>query len=174
MAIDIIWSSTNGGDALTQPIDHGGAKNGDVLGAQTVYVRHNGDLQIIDCKFYASPTPGFPSDFSEIIGWGDGTTQGSFGGLQINMNAVGGFPNVSWPIYTNKQPSSGSAFFTGTGDSEDNAIGLSVNMGLSNDGVIQPGDSPDVRFKVRFEIPQVEGTTGTRKITQRLRYTFTS
>ena len=91
------------------------------------------------------------------------------------MNATGGFPGGDWPTFSSKQPTNGSAFFTGVGDNATNKILLKTTMGsaVTSDGVLAASDN-DARMMLRFEIPSDEGTTGVRQVSQRLRYTFTS
>jgi hypothetical protein len=181
MAVNLIWSLTNGGAAISDPLDHGSGNAGDTLSSQTIFLEHDGDNQLTGCGFYLSEksdpyTGGFSAaaDLTEIIGWGDETTADDFGGFQINMDAAGGFPGGSWPTYSSKQPTNGSAFYTGIGDSADNKILLATAMGISSPGVIPAGTSPDISFQARFVLPTNEGTTGFREVNQAMRFTFTS
>lgn len=181
MSVAIIWSTTNGGDAISESLDHGGdAAPGSTLDSQTIYLRHDGDNVIFNCKLYVSVASSYEGSFSaatdknEILAWGDGITEASFGGFQINMNATGGFPVGSWPTYTTKQPSGGSAFYTGVGDSVDNGIILSTLTGLDSTGIVPAGDSPNVRFACRIAVPSDEDTSGVRHFSTKLRYSYTS
>jgi hypothetical protein len=180
MPVAITWSSTQGGSALSEPLSHGSIAAGNTLPAQQVYLRHDGVNQITNCKFYVSQYSGAytggataAADIAEALAWGDGITLASFGGFQVNMDKAGGFPSGSWPTFSSKQPSNGSAFFTGAGDSADNAILLSSAMGLTSAGLLQTG-TPDVAFQCRVHIPSDEGITGIRQFDQKLRYTYTS
>ena len=181
MAVNITWSLSNGGPAIADPLDHGETAAGSTTTAQTVFIEHDGENQIIGCGFYISQKSGTyngnfspSSDISESLQWGNATEDNEFGGFQVNMNATGGFPGSSWPVWNDKTPSGGSAFFSGIGDSAENKIVLPVTMGLSNAGVITAGDSPDISFQCRFQIPTNEQNTGIRQIDQKLRFTFTS
>jgi hypothetical protein len=180
MAVNITWSSTNGGVAMSDPLDHGSGGNGTTLSSATIYIEHNGTNQLTNCGFYIGEKSGTytgsfsPSiDLAEILAWGDGSAN-SYGGLQINMDAVGDFPSGAWPIAADKQPTNGNTFLTGVGDTPDNKILLAVSMGLNNVGVIPSGTAPNVRFQSRIQIPTDEDTTGTREFDQKIRFTFTS
>ena len=188
MAVNITWSATNGGSALSEALDGGGSgvdhgidSNGTILTARTIYIKHDGVNPITNCGFYIAEYSGVyggaasvSADKNELIAWGDGSTEDSFGGFQINMDAVGSFPSSAWPTYTNKLPTNGSAFYTGRGDDVANKIPLVSNMGLDNPAAIQVGTSPNVRFQCRIAIPQDEDTTGVRQFDHKLRFTFTS
>lgn len=180
MSVSIIWSATNGGAALSSPVDHGSGGNGDTLATSTIYLRHDGDNPITDCGFYLAELTGTYSggasksaDLAEVLGWGDGTTATTFGGLLLNMNATGGW--ATWPSYSSKSGSNYNTFRTNVGDSQINKITLATEMGLTGSaGVVQAGDSPNVRFRLRVQIPTAEDTVGIRQFDQRLRYTYTS
>lgn len=181
MAVSITWSSTNGGAAVTEPLDHGVDSNGTILGTQELFLRHDGTNQITDCGFFLAEKSGTYGgdqsaalDLAEILGWGDGADADAFGGFQINMDATGGYSG-NWPAFGDKAGSTYNVFRTGVGDSEANKILLATEMGLSGAaGTIQAGASPNVRFQCRIAIPEDEDTPGVRQFDQRLRYTYTS
>jgi hypothetical protein len=180
MPVAITWSATQGGGALSEPRNHGSAAAGNTLAAQQIYLWHDGDNQITNCRFYISQYSGSytggasaAADFTELLAWGDGATLAAFGGFQVNMDKVGAFPSGAWPTFSSKQPSNGSAFYTGVGNLVDNAILLPTAMGLTSPGVLQTG-TPDVAFQCRVHIPSAEGTLGIRQFDQKLRYTYTS
>jgi hypothetical protein len=180
MAVNITWSSSNGGAAISDPLDHGTGGNGDALPAQTIYLEHDGVNQLTSCGFYLGEKSGSyggdfsaPADFAELLAWGDGTGD-DFGGFQINMDAAGAWPISAWPTSGDKQPTNGSSFFTGVGDSLTNKIPLAVSMGIPTPGTIQAGSAPNVRFQARIEVPVNEDTVGFREVDQKLRFTFTS
>lgn len=181
MPVSVTWSSSNGGGAISQPLDHGVDTNGSVLSAQEVFLSHDGANQITDCGFYLAEKSGAyggdasaGADLSELLGWGDGGDADAFGGFQLNMDATGGYAG-NWPTFGDKSGSTYNVFRTGVGDSEANKIVLATNMGLTGaPGTIQTGSSPNVRFQCRVEIPEDEDTAGVRQFDQRLRYTYTS
>lgn len=169
MAVSITWSETNGGSAISS-VDFSSGAAGVTLGPETIFLQHNANNPLTGCRFYLGGT-----DVTEMIEQGDaGGT--SFGGVQIHMNAIGDFPVADWPTVTDKSPSGKDThtFRTGFGDSSANGIMLAKNMGLTNHGVFQDGDSPDISFQVRIVIPSAESTTGARSIQQRMRFTYTS
>jgi len=179
--INITWSSTNGGAAISEPLNYGSDTSGSVLSEQEVFLRHDGVNQITDCGFYMAEKSGTyggsssaPNDLAELLAWGDGATAAAFGGYELNMDATGGFLG-SWPTFSDKSGTTYNVFRTGVGDSEANKILLATQMGLTGAaGTVQAGTSPNVRFKGRIEIPSDEGTVGVRQFDQRLRYTYTS
>lgn len=181
MAVNIIWSLSNGGAAISDPLDHGIKGNGESTDAQIVYLEHDGSNPITNCGFYIGEYSGTydgdfsaPADLQELLDWGDATLEDEFGGFQINMDATGGFPAGAWPTYLDKQPTNGSAFFSGIGDGLANKILLAISMGLSSIGVIPAGSAPNVRFQSRVQIPTNEDVVGVREFDQKLRFTFTS
>lgn len=175
MSVTITWSETNGGDAITE-VDHSSGSAGATLSESTIYIRHNGDNQISQCKFYLAESGSNPTtDLNEILSWGDAVVSTDFGGFQINMNASGGFPVSDWSTYDDKSGTNYNVFRTGAGDNSTNGILLAQAMGLTGSpGVIQAGDSPDVRFKCRIQIPSSVMSAGDRQFDSKLRFTFTS
>lgn len=175
MSINITWSSTNGGSAITS-LDHGSGSAASTLTEQQIYIRHSGTSPISQCKFYLSSSGSNPSvDLAEILSWGDGSTSSSFGGILLNMNANGGFPVADWPTYDDKFGTNYNVFRTNVGDNGTNGILLPQAMGLTGSaGVLQIGDSPDVSFKCRIQIPTDETDLGSRQFDQVMRFSFTS
>lgn len=179
--VTIFWSLTNGGPAISAPLDHGTDAAGITLTTQEIFLRHNGVNQITNCGFYAAAYSGSyigaysPSlDLAELFEWGDGATAAAFGGFQINMDAISGYLG-NWPGWNDKSGSTYNVFRTGFGDSVVNKILLATEMGLiSAAGIIQTGSSPNVRFKARVQLPTDETGAGTRQFDQRLRFVYTS
>jgi hypothetical protein len=181
MSVGIIFSTTNGGSAITDDVDHGSGNNGSTLTAQTIHIRHTGVNSITGVKFYIAAYDESYSggtsaidDLAELIAWGDNSTALGFGGFQLNMDAAHSFISTSWPTYSSKSPSYGAVCRTGVGDNSTNAITLSSQSGATSDGVIQAGTSPNVRFKCRIVIPSNEDTTGIRQFDQYMLYNYTS
>lgn len=187
MAVSIIWSLTNGGESISDLIDHGNLSNGSQSGGQTIYIRHDGTNKITNVGLYMRAYSGVyggsftaTGDLNELISWGNGVAANTFGGFLINMDAIGGFPSTSWPIYTDKSIDLGGGVIggfvhcTGQGDSEGNAVELSARSGATIDGEIQAGSSPNVRIQVAVAIPILEDTVGIRQWDQVLRYNYTS
>lgn len=178
----IIWSTSNEGSAISEPLDHLDAENGQETTEQNLYIRHDATNQLTNCKFWIDEYSGTYSggasaaaDLAELLAWGDGTGD-DFGGFMVNMDASGGFG--TWPTSGDKNTSTYGVFRTGVGDSAANGITLSANMSttMSVDGVI-PGDGshdPNPRCQVRIAIPTNEDTAGIRQFDQKLRFTYTS
>ena len=181
MAVSITWSETNGGAAISQPLNHGNVENGSSTTEKTIYVRHDGSNPITSCAFYLQQYSGSyngdssaSADYNELIAWGDDATEDGFGGYLVNMNATGSWAS-GWATYDAKTPDYGFVCRTGTADTSGNAETLLEEMGLtSGDGEIQTGASPNVRFKCRIDVPTVEDTAGKRQFDLTLKYTYTS
>lgn len=185
MSVQIIWSLTNGGFALDEPLDHGNNSVANTIGPTTIYIRHTGLNPITACSFYLRPYSGVYSgdalpisDFNELIGWGNAVIAADFGGFQINQNAVGGFPNASWPTLANKSTVDGfgKTFRTSFGDTLANAIQLKKETYSAGgtDGEIPTGVAPNVRIQARVVVPTSEDVPGVRQFEQVLKFTFTS
>lgn len=185
MSVSITWSSTNGGNSISE-VDEGSAGNGSNTSGQEIYLRHNGSNAITDCALYLlSISDSYAgdatasSDLSEVFGWGNQTTANEFGGVEFNLNATNSYPAASWPTYSSKAPTAsgntvGNVCRTGVGDSAENGIGLVTQCGCSSNGTIQTGSAPNVRFKIRIAVPQNEDTSGERHLGLALAYDFTS
>jgi hypothetical protein len=186
MSVDISWSLTNGGAEISTTVDSGSLANGTSSGGTVIYVRHDGVVDITNARFYLSPFTGTylggataVADHDEFLAWGDGITADTFGGFQVNMNAIvvppaTAFPDLNWPTVDVKAPTDGVVAQTGTADRSNNAVVLTANTGCSSAGVLPAGSSPNVRFKFRVAIPASVVTTGIRMWDQVLLYTYTS
>lgn len=187
MSIQIIWSTTNGGSALDEPVSHGDNVSGNELDAQTLFLRHTGENPLTSCaiyiRAYSSTYSGdatASADLSEIIAWGDAASEEDFGGFQVNFNAVDDFPSESWSTYANKTTvdTLGDTFRSGTGHGSSYAERITIPKETYDaggvDGEIPAGLSPDVSMQFRFVIPESEDTSGTRLIEQVLVFNYTS
>ena len=179
--VDIIWSLTNGGSALTTVLNHGNLSNGQNTVAQEIFLRHNGINPITSCGILTRQFSGTYSggksaavDFAEFLSWGDQSTLAGFGGIQFNMDAVGAYPAAAWPTYASKTPTNGETVRTGVGDSVSNAITIPAVTGATANGTIQAGASPNVRLGMRVHIPADEDTVGVRMVDTVMIYNFTS
>lgn len=183
MAVNIIWSLTNGGEPLTSVVDHGNSSNGASTADTTIFLRHDGDNEITDAALYVRQYSGTYSgsftpsaDISEMLSWADAVTESGFGGFLVNFNALGSFA-TGWPLYNDKSPAAGGFVHrTGIGDSEGNAVTIPTvaGAGVSSAGVIATGLTPDVSFAVRGQVPSDEDTIGVRQWDQVLRFSYTS
>ena len=176
----IIWSFTNGGTSITSTVDHGGVSNGASTTAQEFHLRHTYINPITNAALFARLMTGAyggaasaADDYAEIVQWGNEPLVGDFGGLMVNMDATGSYA-ADWPSYSDPTPASSHVVKTGQGDSDANAMPLLTSTGCPVEGQISNGGSPNVRFQVRFDIPNNEGVLGIRQIEQVLAYDYTS
>ena len=184
MSVNVIYSLTNGGDSISSNVDYGNAQNGDTTDAQEIFIRHDGDNEITGAALYIRDYSATytgdataSADLSEILGWGDASTNAGFGGFQINFDADGSYPTDSWPTYSSKGPSNGFVHRTGIGDSELNTVTIPTAAGISSPysaGEIPAGSSPNIRFKTRIQVPTNETVTGIRQFDQVITFSFTS
>lgn len=191
MAVNISWGSAQGGSQYdAAAVDHGSGSNGDLLGAEVIWLSHDGVNPITSCKFYLGEFTGTytggatPSaDLAEMLAWGDGLADGGpaeaseFGGFWLNMDATNTFDAVD-PTYGGGEGGVNDlsvALRTGVGDSPANGVNLHVNMGaaVTATGVIANGDT-DASFQVQMKVPTDESVTGIRQLDQKLRFTYTS
>jgi hypothetical protein len=179
----ITWSSSNGGTAITTTLDHGSKSNGQTSTVQELFVRHDGVNEITNTGIFIREFSGTyggaatsSADIAELLEWGDATTDSTFGGVHINLDAINAFPAAQWPTRASKSMTYGYAHRTGVGDSEVNKIVLSKNTYSSSgtDGVVPAGSTPNVRFQVRVQVPTDEDTLGARQWDAALAYSFTS
>lgn len=183
MAVNVIFSLTNGGEAISDIVDHGNVSNGSASSDLELYLRHDGANSITNAGLYIRQKSGTYSgsftasdDFAELLEWGDAATESAFGGFHINFNAEGTYAEYAagWPTYDNKSPSGGYVFRTGVGDSEANAITIPTTTGATSNGTIQAGNSPNVRYKVRGVVPDTENVLGIRQWDTVCVFNFTS
>ena len=181
MAVNLTWSESNGGAAISGALEHGDVPNGSSSNEKEVFLRHDRSHEITDAKLFiravsSGYTGGFTaaSDLAEMLAWADATTSDGFGGLLINWNATGSYPSADWPSSSNKSPTNGVAIRTGVGDSEANAITIPTVAGTSPAGTIATGSSPNVRWKFRFDVPTDEDTIGIRQVEAIISFNFTS
>jgi hypothetical protein len=179
MSVNITWSLTQGGQGISEIVDHGNAANGDSTSEKTIYIRHDGDNKITDVGLYVRQISGnytgsftAPSDIAELLSWGDANTESAFGGILLNMNALTSFSS-GWATYNDKSPTCGFVCQNGVGDSEGNAIELPKSTGADTAGEILGGEN-DVRFQMRIDVPADEDTIGIRQFEMVLRFSFTS
>lgn len=176
----IIWSFTNGGSEITDNIDHGAAANGNSTTEQELFIRHTYTNPITNCALYVRAVTGTYTgsrsaalDYNEIVNWGNQSDADDFGGLMVNMDAVNSYA-ASWPTVTTPSSSSVYVVKSGVGDAVGNAQDLVTATGTTATGKIPNGSAPNVRFKVRFDIPTNEDTVGIRQIEHVLKYNYTS
>lgn len=182
MAVAVSFQSSNGGPSLADPISYGNTSNGSITSTQAIFLSHNGANPITSCAIYVDLASSYTGSFSaigdktEILNWGDAGSSGSFGGIQLNMNATGSFPGASWPVFTHKTTTDGFGFTvrTGVGDSSINAIPIPTVTGATSSGTIQIGASPNVRLSTRVVVPASVNSIGVRQLRIILSYVYTS
>lgn len=193
MTVSVTFSSTQGGSSITS-VNYGTGSNGQTLTAQDVFIRHNGTNAITACGLYISPQTGTytgsanaTADFNELTqDWGANNTADGFGGIQVNMNATGGFTSTWASLsHSSKDVLDGSSnilAFTCRDESvTDRAISSStsvtLNTAMSSSMTVAgtiPAGVTDARFQTRAVIPTDENTAGIRQWRQVLKFTYTS
>lgn len=185
MPINITWSLTSGGGAITS-VNHAAVESGLTTDETTTFIRHDGTRKITNCALFIGPkTSGYAgdfdgtSDYNELIAWGDSSPAGDFGGFQINMDAEGGFSGgATWGMSELQKTSVDGLKFTvrtGIGDNISNAIPLSekVSASVSITGEIPAGVTTS-SVKTRIKIPTNEDIGGFREFSLFLKYSYTS
>jgi hypothetical protein len=181
MSITVTFSTTNGGSEISGSLDHGDQVAGDNTTAQTIYIEHDGNNSLNNFRIYIDEKSGTYSgsktaaqDKAEILGWGDNTAEGTFGGVQFNFDAVGGFPSSAWGTYDDKSPTNGNTARTGIGDSAANGMILPITTNISSIGEIPVGSAQNIRFKMRIKIPSSGAATGVRQFDLKCAFSYTS
>lgn len=180
MSITVTWSASSGGSQLTVPRNQGNLRASLIGTPEEVYLWHNATNDLTNAKFYltrvadADYAGSFSpqEDLAEVLEWGAATSEEDFGGMLLNMNAVGGYP--TWSTFSTKSGTGYNVFRTGTGDSASNGIDLYTGMGLSATGVLPAGSTPDVRFSFRMQTPESESVIGIRHVNIALSFDYTS
>ena len=185
MTVNIIWSLTAGGVSVDS-LDEGSVPNGTITDSVTLFVRHDGVNPITDAKLYFAAKTGVytgdlsaSEDFAELLEWGDAATLNTFGGIQVNMDAVNAFSGGStWGMSETQKTSVDSYKYTvrtAVGASSAGAVLLSKQMSSSMtvDGTIPAGVN-DASLQFRVKVPVVEGVLGIRQFIHALRFTSTT
>jgi hypothetical protein len=181
MSVNIIWSLTNGGDSIADTLDHGNVSNGSTSAPiQELFLRHDGTNSITDAGIYVREVSttyggGFTAatDLAELLEWADAAVANDFGGVMVHFDAAGGYASA-WPTVTTKDATNTGLHRTGTGDSAANAITIPTATGATAAGTVQAGNSPNVRFQVRIQVPTSEDLIGVRQYEHIVKYNFTS
>jgi hypothetical protein len=171
VAVDITWSESQGGAAITPPLSWGNVGNGNSA-EDELFIRHDGVEKITDCAYYiqaytGSYTGSFDAatDYAELLAWGAGNTEG----FLINQDLLGG-----WAAgYTSHKTGRGTSTVPITLDS-DSIIGEASLDDGEIEGSNGPGGAEEAHIKVKIAVPAAEGDAGTRQFDQCLKYTYTS
>jgi len=174
MSVSLRFAPTSLGRPYTLPQNAGTLSPAGQSSVINTYISHDGTANITNSKFYILPYTGgvylgattAQDDYDSILSWGDVSYPAVLGGgLYINQNASGGFPDSSWDV-----------FRTGHGDSLGNAITLSANAIISGSaiaGVIQPSTG-EAQVRWRIDIPASHSATGISYIDTTMYYEATS
>ncbi len=172
MTVSIRFSQSTLGEPVSLAQSLGSITPGTSANVYDVYISHTGTSPITGCGIYIIPyTAGIylgtrtaQDDIDDILAWGDASYPALTGGLYVNQNAAGGFPDASY-----------ETFRTGHGDSLANAFPLSVDaidLGTAIAGEIAAGGEAHIRF--RLDIPAAFPDTGIFYFDVKLDYTATS
>ena len=184
--VNITWSLSNGGAAISDYVDHGQVSNGNSSTAEEIFLNHDGAAVITGVALYIREFSGTyngdataTADFAELIAWGDASTAATFGGIQINwdnanLSLLGAYDSGNWPTFAAKTPTYGMVHATGVGDSDENAVTLPLATGVTNAGQLDIGAAPNVAFQMRVQVPSDEDTVGVRLWDQVIKYNYTS
>jgi hypothetical protein len=168
VAVDITWSESPGGAAITPPFSWGSIANGS-SSDDDLYIVHDGTEKITDVGFYIQAYTGTytgtfdaATDYAEILGWGN---DDSAEGFLINQN------HITSPPGTYVTHKTGQGTVTVPIDLDGDCITV-ASGGPGTDTEI--GVSEEAHIKVRIAVPLAEGDAGTRQFDQCLKYTYTS
>lgn len=182
--VAVTWSTTAGG-VTTTSFDEGNSANGATTTATRIYIRHDGVNPITNCRLYIVPRLTYSGDFTavddfaELLAAGNALTANTFGGVQLNFDATGGFSGGdTWGMSESQKTASDALKYTirtGVGDTASTGILLPMQMSASmtEDGVI-PAGVTDASFQVRLKIPTDEDTLGVRQFDMILKFTATT
>jgi len=186
MAVNITWSSSEGGSSIADSltggstgVDHSSAAAGANTTERELWIAHDGVNQITNAGFYLDEFSGTyggaaskTADLAELFAWGD-LNDSNWGGVLIHFNGGDGGTGA-YPDYTDKTKTYSDTFRTGVGDSSANKILLQSTMGdaVTGTGVLAPDDT-DARFHMKIQVGGGE-SVGVRQFDQVLHYTYTS
>jgi len=169
MAVDVIFSRVSSGQAIADAlkgsnsgINHGNVANGKETNPEDIYISHDGNNEITDCKFYFQQFTGTYDggqtaglDFDELKAWGDA---GASDGFLIDVN------HDSVYEYNLR---------TGQMDEEANAVSLDdTSAGGTNPDDI--GVAGEAHIKLKVGVPSTESVPGVRQVDFLMKYSYTS
>lgn len=183
MTVSIVWSLSNGGSAVDEPVDLGDIGVGQNSTALQVFVAHTGEEPITNCALYMGEytdtyggDAGAIADYSSLIEWGNSPSAGGYGGLAVNFDAEGSFAS-SWPSFGDSSPSHGLSHMlrSGVGDTFGNAIMFppEASSEMTVSGVIPAEMTNWPSFQLRLAVPSDE-SSALRQMELRLRFIYTS
>ena len=169
MVVSVIFSRISSGAAINDAlqgddsgINHGNVANGAETYPEDIYIRHDGNNEITDCKFYCQQFTGdydgaqtAALDFTEIKAWGDaGATDGFL--IDVNHDSIYEY-NLR----------------TGQFDELANAVALDDSSagGTNSDDI---GVSGEAHIKLKIVVPASENVPGVRQLDFLMAYSYTS
>lgn len=199
MTVTVTISGESQGNPMEEVTDLGEVDPGTASDVVDLYIRHNAAVwQITDCAFYLvryvgssyTGDAGPDADFSTVVTWGNttiglnpdangvgpldppGITDPEYGGLYLNMdhqhNVGGVFPPEEW-----------HPFYSGHGDSPENAVILSQDA-INNTGsgwTPADGEIPfqgEAHVQIRWDIPASASEAGISFVQLVMAYSYTS
>lgn len=161
MAVNITFSSTEGGEAITPLLNLGsGGYLGDQPGSQEFYVRHDGTQPIINCRLFIAPFSGTytgvynaQSDYDKIIAGGDHYNGGIGNDNEVGYLRVSLDDSLTWIII-------------------DSSHGAGLDTAISIDPIAANASSHIV-CEFRFFNSIADTILGARQVDLRLTYTYT-
>lgn len=156
MTVNITFSETSGGNALSDTVDLDSSMSpGDTSDVQDMFIRHDALVgPITSCAFYVDRYAGdsYPGvdadqDYTEILGWGDAAT----GGFQINQNIPGGW--TEGDSFWDTNPGDSQLFKNGYGDID---AQLALSVDAINIGTPVAGEIPlsgEAHIQARVAVP---------------------
>lgn len=169
MVVDITFSRVSSGQEIADVlkgsdtgINHGNVANGKETQPEDIYIRHDGNNEITDCKFYFQEFTGIYDgeqtaslDFSELVAWGDADASKGFL-IDVDHDGVYDY-NLR----------------TGQMDSVANAVALDDSSagGTNPDDI---GVSGEGHIKLKIAIPSNEDVSGVRQLDFLMFFSYTS
>ncbi len=173
MSVSIRYAPSPLGTPYSIPESFGDLSPGGTSEVINTYISHDGANKITGCSIYILPYSAgvylgadtSQDDYDLLLGWGDTSYPAtSGGGLYVNMNHIGGFPDTDSVV-----------FKTGIGDSLGTAIDLtanSINLGAAVAGEIAAGGEAHIRW--RLDVPALYAGSGIGYIDTLMYYSATS
>jgi hypothetical protein len=170
MSVDITWSESQAGAAITPPLVWSSIANGG-SSSDELYITHDGVEKITACEFYIQAYTGTYSgsfdaatDYAELLDWGGAVVTEGF---LIDQNTESGVADPQ--THKSTQGTSTTAFAL----SRNCIIGAA---GAGTAGEIEGSSigTEEAHVTVSIAVPSSESSAGTRQFDQCLAFTYTS
>jgi hypothetical protein len=169
MAVSVTFSRVSSGQAIADVlkgtnsgINHGNVANGQETYPEDIYISHDGNNEITDCKFYFQEFTGTYEgaqtaalDFDELVAWGDAdSSEGML--IDVDHDSV-----YEYNLRTAQM------------DEEANAVALDDSSagGTNPDDI---GVSGEAHIKLKIAVPSDESIPGIRQVDFLMKYSYTS